>query len=918
MRTSHQYQPPQDAAHPALKLSYVFVLAALGSWAAQGQASGLPGAAEDKLEIAQVRFSDLLMMKPRGQQLDLGRFEKGNPVAPGDYLVDVYTNGAWIGRTNVRFLASEGSTIAKPCFDKSLLGRIGIDDRALSDAARTEWARVQAGDACTDISRLADDASYAFDMSELRLDLSVPQAVLLRNPRGYVSPKLWSESVPSATLRYNANVFRSASSGYTSTQAYVGLAAGVNIGNWHFRHNGSYSTQTGGDSGYQSINTYVQRDLPALRSQLKIGETYTDGSLFDSVGMRGVTLETDDRMLPDSMRGYAPVVRGIAMSNAHVEVSQNGNVLYETNVAPGPFEINDLYPTGYGGNLLVKVTEADGSKHSFTVPYASVVQSLRPGVTRYGVAVGQLRDPSLNGHPNFAQVTVQRGISNLLTGYAGAIVAENYLAGLVGAAFNTPLGALAFDVTQASAKIPGVANTSGQSVRVSYSKFVDATNTNIAVAAYRYSSSGYWGMRDTMYARERSASGTDPNAAYRQRNQIQLTLNQNLGAERGSVFAVGSTASYWNRQGTTTQFQVGYNNSFRLSGVNLSYNLSLSRQRDGFTGQLNNQVFANLSLPLGKRSYAPTLSTNIGYDNRNGSSQQMSLSGSVGESGVLSYGVNADHVSGSMSGGGNLQYRSPYATFSGSASGGSGYSSVSAGMSGALVGHAGGVTLANDLGDTVAIVEAKNAVGARITNGSDVRIDGRGYAVVPYLTPYRMNTIELDPKGIPLDVEMMSTSQQIAPRANSVVKVRFATVSGRAALLTVRQPNGAPVPFGTSVVDNDGKYVGTVGQGGHLFVRGVEDTGTLTAKWGNRSTDVCAFTYQLPTKDAKGAVYARADAVCDYSAPKAVKSLDPAAAAAPANADVEARSIEHKGIASDTRSEASADALKLEGNSNEI
>ncbi|MBN3839854.1 fimbria/pilus outer membrane usher protein, partial [Burkholderia sp. Ac-20349] len=44
----------------------------------------------------------------------------------------------------------------------------------------------------------------------------------------------------------------------------------------------------------------------------------------------------------------------------------------------------------------------------------------------------------------------------------------------------------------------------------------------------------------------------------------------------------------------------------------------------------------------------------------------------------------------------------------------------------AIVGHAGGLTLANDLGETSAIVEAKDAVGAQIMNGTDVRIDRRG------------------------------------------------------------------------------------------------------------------------------------------------------------------------------------------------
>ncbi len=864
MRANHFIFIPEAPARFALKPGYLFVMAALGSWAAGACADETPAASAEGFQVAQVQFNDTLMMKPRGQRLDLDRFAKGNPVPAGDYLVDLYVNETWTGRSTVRFNAAAGAVNATPCFDRALVSRLGLNDEALTDSARTELVRVQAGE-CTDIDKLVADATVVFDMSDLRLNVSIPQASLLRNPRGYVSPELWDSGVPSATLKYNANVFRNTSSGYESTQGYLGLNAGVNIGTWHLRHNGTYSAQTRGDSRYQSLNTYVQHDLPAWRSQLKIGETYTDGTLFDSVGMRGATLETDDRMLPDSMRGYAPMIRGVATSNAHVSVSQNGAVLYETNVAPGPFEIDDLYATGYGGNLLVTVTEADGRKHSFTVPYAAVVQSLRPGISRFGIALGQLREPQLNRHPNFAQATYQRGISNLMTGYVGAIVAENYLAGLVGAAFNTPLGALAVDVTHASARIPGVSATSGQSVRVSYSKSVDATGTNIAVAAYRYSSRGYWGMRDAMYAREMSAAGMDPNNVYRQRNQVQLTLNQSLGEKRGSLFAVGSSVNYWNRQGTTTQFQLGYNNSLRLLGVNLSYNLSVSRQRDGYSGRLNNQVYANLTVPLGRRSYAPTLSTSIAHDSQGGTTEQMALTGTVGKSAALSYGVNVNSSSGATSGGGNVQYRSPWATFSGSASGGSGYSSVSAGVSGALVGHAGGVTLANELGDTVAIVEAKDAVGASITNGTDVRIDRRGFAVIPYLTPYQMNTIELDPKGIPIDVEMQSTSQQVAPRANSVVKVKFGTTTGRAVLLTIRQPDGTPVPFGSTVADADGNAIGWSGQGGTLFTRDLKDSGVLTAKWGNRTADACTFSYSLPIERSKHAAYERIESKCDYS-----------------------------------------------------
>jgi hypothetical protein len=39
-------------------------------------------------------------------------------------------------------------------------------------------------------------------------------------------------------------------------------------------------------------------------------------------------------MLPYSQRGYAPVIRGVASSNAVVSVRQNGYLIYQQNVAP--------------------------------------------------------------------------------------------------------------------------------------------------------------------------------------------------------------------------------------------------------------------------------------------------------------------------------------------------------------------------------------------------------------------------------------------------------------------------------------------------------------------------------------------------------------------------------------------------------
>ena len=96
-------------------------------------------------------------------------------------------------------------------------------------------------------------------------------------------------------------------------------------------------------------------------------------------------------MLADSLRGFAPTVRGIANSNAKITIKQNGYVIYQNYVAPGPFEISDLYPTSSSGDLKVTVTEADNSESTFTVAYSGVPVLQREGRVKYALTVGQYR-----------------------------------------------------------------------------------------------------------------------------------------------------------------------------------------------------------------------------------------------------------------------------------------------------------------------------------------------------------------------------------------------------------------------------------------------------------------------------------------------------------------------------------------------
>ncbi|MCA3183125.1 fimbria/pilus outer membrane usher protein [Cupriavidus sp.] len=845
-------RPPTSSRSQRL-LSARWLLATAFPLAAVAEAAEATESGDRKRTIAQVQFNAEFLKRADGTSVDVSRFARGNPVTAGDYPADIYLNGMWIGRDTVRLRAQD--EIVAPCMDRSLLPRLNLDESALPPVNQRAIAQAMGGD-CIHPSAIADDITWTFSVNDLRLDFSVAQALMRQQPRGSVHPAMLDDGVPSATAAYNLNTFHTGGPAGTTT-TYLGLDTGLNLGPWHVRQRSSMTWQSVGQRyDYQNIATYVQRDVPALRSQFTLGDAYTDGAIFDSFSLRGANLASDDRMLPDSSRGYAPLVRGVARSNARVTVSQNGNKLYETTVAPGPFEIKDLYATGYGGNLLVTVTEADGSESSFTVPYASVVQLLRPGITRYSVAAGEYRagtsSKSSTRREKLMQGTVQHGFSNLLTGYAGLVLSEGYQAGLLGAAFNLPVGAFALDITHANASIPAMPDTSGQSMRISYSKFVPTTGTNMTIAAYRYATRGYWSMRDAFAARD---GGRDPVAVDRQRSQVQVTLNQGLNEGWGNFYATGTSAQYWNRGGTSLMFQLGYSNTMRVFGLPMHYNLAVSRQREAHTGRFNTQVSAFLSVPLGKGNSAPLLSLGATQDRNTHSSQQMRLSGSALEDGAITYGLSADRTPARTTGGGNIQYRTPYATVAASVSGGGGYTQYSGGLQGALVAHPGGLTLANFLGDTIGIVEAKGATGARVVNAPGVRIDPFGYAIVPYLQPYNMNTVELDVKGLPLDVSLDATSTQVAPRANAAVKIRFAAVTGRSAIVSATRPDGTALPFGATVTDEKNAEVGIVGQSGIVFARGIEEAGKLTVTWGDRASQRCSIDVRLPPRTGKETSY---------------------------------------------------------------
>lgn len=808
----------------------------------------------DAASTPAVRFDPRFLIGD-ASRIDLSGFAEGERFIAGLYRVDVHVNDVWKGRRDLKFtLDPRGRGTA--CLDAMILQELDIEADAALAATGEDVP-------CRPVHQWITAAQERFDAATLRYDLSIPQAFLRRTPRGYVSPNLWDRGITAGYLGYHLNALdsetRSGRGNERRRSAYVGLDAGLNMRGWQLRHRSNVSWFEGDGVDVRNIATYLQRPLPHRGSMLVIGDTHTGGELFDSVPYRGVSLASDERMLPDSLRGYAPVVRGIAESRALVEVRQNGQLLHSVGVAPGAFVIDDLFPSGYGGDLDVLIIEADGRKRPFKVPYGSVTQMIRPGSSRYSLTAGRVRDPLLVDEPGLLQWTYQRGVSNGLTLYGGMAGSQGYGSVLYGAGVSTRLGAFSLDVTQARTELEHAGRFTGASTRLSYSNMLDATDTRFTLAAYRYSTAGFFGLHDALQARDRLGRADEPSPQGRTRSRFQLTLSQPLAEGWGTFNLTGSLSDFWDLRGSAQYYQVGYSNSFRRVGVGLSAVRSAHSQSTPDT-----QYLLSFSVPLGQGSRAVSLNGDASVDSRGDRQSGLGITGTWGANDRIRYGASLSNgENGGSVASAHVDLVTSASTLGASYSHASDYRQATLSASGSLVVHPGGVTATPQRGETMVIVHAPSARDANVQNIPGVQLNARGYAVVPSVSPYRLNTVTLDPRGMSHEVELQDSSRTIAPVAGAISLLRFETRTGQALLVNARRASGEPLPFGARVLDADGQRVGVVGQGGLAYVRMRAATGTLTATWGAQAEQSCQITYEAPGKVLSGnGPLPRVDATC--------------------------------------------------------
>ncbi|HDL8491674.1 TPA: fimbrial biogenesis outer membrane usher protein [Yersinia enterocolitica] len=784
--------------------------------------------------------------------IDLSIFSQSGAQLPGTYRVDIYLNGQQIETRDVTFIEDNGSLLAE--ITPQQLADLGVKVAAFP-ALQQQPADVPV----TQLGEFIPAASSSFDFNKQRLDVSIPQAALNSQARGYIDPKQWDQGIPALMVNYNlsgANRWQDNRPGSNSNH-FLNLRSGLNWGPWRLRNYSTYSQSSNGEPQWNNLTNTLQRDIHAIKGQLTLGDSYTPGDILSGVPFRGAQLASDDSMLPDSLRGFAPVIRGIADSNAQVTIRQNNNVIYQTYVPPGAFEINDLFPTSSSGDLEVTIKETDGRERSFKQAFSSAPIMQREGSLKYALSAGQYRGGG-NGSPtpNFAQTSLAYGMPYGFTLYNGLLISSDYQAGALGVGIGLgSMGSVSADVTQAKTTFSDQTTRQGQSYRLQYAKSITATGTNFSLGSHRYSTEGFY---DFSEANQLSDVGSIHSLGRNnnKRSRTQLHISQSLN-DFGSLYLSAYQQDYWQRKGYERNATLGYNIS--LSGISYGLNYSYSQT----PGQQQNDQRASLSVNIPLSKWLPNSWANYSINTSKGgaTSQQLGLSGSALADDNLSYHLQQSR---SNHGGGNSgslssSYSGAYGQMNAGYSFGSNSRQLNYGLSGGVLAHPYGVTLSQSQSDTLVLVRAPGASSVGVSSGRGVKTDWRGYAVVPYATPYRQNNVALDTQSMGDNIDMDITSQNVVPTRGAVVLANFQPRLGSRVLINLSY-QGKPVPFGAmaSLQDDgaDSANSSIVGDGGQVYLSGVPDNGNLLVQWGNQEKQQCQVKFTLPAAetDANSAV----------------------------------------------------------------
>lgn len=569
-----------------------------------------------------------------------------------------------------------------------------------------------------------------------------------------------------------------------------------------------FVTKAEGEVGeFVRLDSWVDFDSTDHATRLRLGDAYSTGPVWiRPFRFGGVQWMRDFSLRPDIVTTPVPEVRQDIGLPSTVDLFINGVQRYSAPVEPGTLRLTDLPIVGGSNMVSVIVTDQAGRRTQFYLPLYSSTEMLAEGMTTFNVEAGVARQnyavDSNNYQGDFAQAAFGYGVADQFTFSGYAAGARDYSSAAAGAAFS--LGSYLF--VDSALMLSDGAGAQGWA----WYGGVEHITPRFNFAASYFESDGYRDLADrfgyaTFDRRATASAGLDMGRA----GSLNLTWAMQREIDRTQTSVASGS---W-----------GVDLFRDLAHLTVSAYAELEEDAWGAT--------VSLSIPLGARGDVQVyVQENWRKDEENVTSGQLRgeafdqrLTWSLdGETGAFERGqITADW---------DGRYSDLHAAIA-TADGSTGYE---LGVAQSLVFMDNQVFVAGRIDDGFTVVEVENSPGVSVAleNTPVGRTNAQGRILVTDLQSYAPNAISIDPLDLPMDASLRDTATLVAPRAQAGSVTRFAVTRARAALITVRLPDGSAPPVGASARVAGSEEVAIVGFGGELYLRGLAVGGTrLDLSW---------------------------------------------------------------------------------------
>ncbi len=712
----------------------------------------------------------------------------------GKYLVDVTFNKEFVGRRVLTVTSQDKDQI---CFSKEWLEELSLPIKY--DSLMTYWDSQRA---CYVLEKHSG-VQIEFDTNEQVLSISIPQ-ILLRDPLLYDN---WDYGISGLRLAYNTNISKSHDG---KTELYGNIDANLNVGKWVLS---SRASGFKGD-GFNFSEAIASRAIGSVRGTFSAGKSIASGTLLPSISYYGMALTSSRNMIPWQKRGYAPIISGVAHTNARITIKQGELVLSSQIVPPGAYALNNISPVG-NGNITVIVEEEDGSKSIRTYPVTTMPTLLRTGDFNYNFVIGSRvnSDGTKNGDRKpFAMASIDYGYAMYTMNLATVLHSKYQNVGIGITKDLGVLGAVAssLNISNASLKyrdkfdINNKDSQTGVSFTAKYAKGL-TNSTNLQLLTYQYTGKEYIDFNTF------DSSKKYDNNSRKSRYEAIITQSFNTAFVNFSLWR----QDYRDKSGQ----DIGANISYTTSINDISLSLASSYTKYHYSDKDDYSLSMSVSIPFSIFDNRQFSTNSISYSRTGKTILNSGVSGNINDR--VNYSLNAGYSE-------NNKSISSYVgmAFDGVQTGATitkSNNTMSASMSASgsvMVTQPTGILFSREQNSTVAIIKVNDIPNISFNRSSTT--NSRGNTAI-YVSPYSKNDIKIDTEQVPDNIELLDSIYNVVPTEKAIIYREYKYIVVNRYILRPVLAEGKQLPIGSIAKTEDGSEVGFISTGGILLINVIDN-----------------------------------------------------------------------------------------------